>query len=508
MNEPLPINNTNPAPPAMAPRPVKPESELHRRLRENCAVFLLLAALVGVSYPLLFCQAGGMGLNLLLFTAIWLAASYAALRKLALWQGRRFAPYIAGALLLALASVFTLNQFVQAVNVLGIIILLGMLVLEAFCDTTGWQLMKYFTAALRLIVAAIERVAEPLQHLASLRKQAKDRPAGKRRYVALGLVISIPLAAISLALLLSADQVFRELLRPLLEWDWAWWRFLDTGLRALGGFIVIFFLFYCLLAGQAAKPVPSELRPVKKSEPLTAITFTSVLAVIYLVFCVIQVIYLFPGGGQRAALPEGFTYAEYARQGFFQLLLLSALNAALVIFSAWKFGESRWLRILLTVICGCTYIMIASSAFRMLLYVDAYGLTFLRLLVLWFLALLAILIVGAVISVYCPRFPLFRFALFVCLALWLCFAFAKPDRIAAEYNAVNIGINDDTVEDMIYGLSMDAVPVMVEYGYSGTIHAGEWYRYLLHDVPETYDKYGLRGFNISLLQAAHSVSEQ
>ena len=43
------------------------------------------------------------------------------------------------------------------------------------------------------------------------------------------------------------------------------------------------------------------------------------VAVLYVIFCGIQIIYLFGGGGE---LPAGVTYAEYARQGFFQLLVV------------------------------------------------------------------------------------------------------------------------------------------------------------------------------------------
>ena len=48
-------------------------------------------------------------------------------------------------------------------------------------------------------------------------------------------------------------------------------------------------------------------------------------------------------------------------------------------------GENVALRVVLTVFSACTYVMIASAAMRMLLYVDAYSLSFLRILVLWFL---------------------------------------------------------------------------------------------------------------------------
>ena len=51
----------------------------------------------------------------------------------------------------------------------------------------------------------------------------------------------------------------------------------------------------------------------------------SVLAV-YTIFIVIQFKYLFSGG----VLPNGLNYSEYARRGFFELVVLSVLNIALI----------------------------------------------------------------------------------------------------------------------------------------------------------------------------------
>ena len=58
------------------------------------------------------------------------------------------------------------------------------------------------------------------------------------------------------------------------------------------------------------------------------------------------------------------------------------------------FGENKILEILLCVISVCTCVMILSAAYRMLLYVEEYDLTFLRVLVLWFLAVLMLIFFG------------------------------------------------------------------------------------------------------------------
>ncbi|MCQ5134549.1 DUF4153 domain-containing protein, partial [Coprococcus eutactus] len=54
-------------------------------------------------------------------------------------------------------------------------------------------------------------------------------------------------------------------------------------------------------------------------EPVIGISITVVLTAFYLIFAVVQIVYLFMNS---AGLPDYMTYAEYARRGFFQLLFV------------------------------------------------------------------------------------------------------------------------------------------------------------------------------------------
>ena len=201
-------------------------------------------------------------------------------------------------------------------------------------------------------------------------------------------------------------------------------------------------------------------------------------------------------------------YAAYAREGFFELLALSALNVAGVIVSQLRFESSRILRVLLCVVSVCTFIMELSSAWRMILYVQAYGLTFLRLLVLWFLAVLGIVLAGAVITVFRPGFRLFRFTLAVCLSAWLVFAFARPDAIAARYDLRRFGCSDTTLTLIRYELSPDALGELRPY-LNQEIRAIDKHMggYLDEDIPARYAHAGIRGFNYSLWRANQTSEE-
>ena len=502
--EPLPaVEGPLPAPKPETPSvwETPPETAAHRVMMERPKAYLLCSVICGFSCALLYCDARA-GINVPVFSAIWIACIIFSLKSMGLYTRQRVLPPAAGMLLLGLSTAMTSNYDVQCINLAGIILLMAMVLLRSFCQTDRWQFGKYFPAFFQLIFTALSRLPDPVRCLRRLRNGDGRAPNGKLRYVLLGLAVSLPLAFVVVGLLVSADAVFGMMVERALSFDFDLGNGVLTSIKALWLFALGFFGLFCSLAGQAQSPVDSSVKETKRREPVTAITFVSVLAAIYLIFCSVQIIYLFIG--RDGGLPEGFTYAGYARRGFFQLLFVSMLNAVLVVFCSWKFRDSRILRALLTLVSACTYILIASSAYRMLLYVYVYGLTFLRLLVLWFLGVLAVLMAGIVLSLYLREWNLFRFTCCVCLSLWLVFSFAKPDRIAARYNLERFGVTDDTVRLTLYELSLDAVPVMAGCDYHGTFSA-EWSGYLSRHVPRRLDEHGVRGFNFAVWEAARSV---
>jgi hypothetical protein len=161
-------------------------------------------------------------------------------------------------------------------------------------------------------------------------------------------------------------------------------------------------------------------------------------------------------------LPDGFTFAEYARRGFFELLAVTVINIVLMLICSTVFRESKILRFILTGITVCTYIMIVSATYRMLLYISAYNLTFLRLFVLLFLLIDAIVLAGVIISEYRKEFPLFRYSVAAIVACYLIFSFAKPDYYIASYHINNKGnLNSEDIIYLTEELSSDAAPAVV-----------------------------------------------
>ena len=224
--------------------------------------------------------------------------------------------------------------------------------------------------------------------------------------------------------------------------------------------IIGFFGIYTFLSALTLNNMPDWTKEKPRKNPMIAVTFISMITAVYLIFSIIQIVFLFTGG---MILPKGYTYAEYAHQGFFQLLFLCIFNLILVLCCMAVFEMNKWLKMILLVFSACTYVIIASSAYRMILYISSYHLTFLRILVLWFLALLVVLMAGVIRSILKKDFPLFRYGMAVVTVFYLILSFSHFDYWIAKYNIAQMGA-EISYYDMSYlcSLSTDAVPVLAE----------------------------------------------
>ena len=228
---------------------------------------------------------------------------------------------------------------------------------------------------------------------------------------------------------------------------------------------MIFFASYAVIAAFGMKEVKEDITDHRTLEPIIAIIVTVTLSAIYLIFSVIQILYLFIG---NMKLPDGYTYSSYAREGFFQLLTVCILNLLIVLVCLYLFRDNTALKAILTVISGCTFIMILSSALRMLMYINRYNLTFLRIFVLWSLAVIFLLMAGVTISIYMNKFPLFTYSMIVVTVFYIGLSFSHPDYWIAKYNLSpqHIEYLDeyDTRDSQKYiaRLSSDAAPIILD----------------------------------------------
>ena len=446
-----------------------PDTEETKRLKGNYGIIAPAAFAYAVFYA--FCMyRNGSGITYPFFVGSSLLFFVFSFSKLGITLKKGSCFYMAAMLLLGVSTFCTDDGFIIFFNKLGVFLLLMSLLLKQFFDTSKWKLGKYLCSICVLIFASLAEWGRPVTDGAAYNKNREKKMDKRVWYFALGLLIGVPLLFLVLLLLASADAVFRQMAARFLR---------DISIFGIFNILfritVLFFFSYGLTAYLCRRTIKEETPDRRKGEPVLAITVTGLLTVLYLLFSGIQIAGLFLG---KLKLPEDYTYAMYAREGFFQLLAVSLLNLVIVLLCISLFRESRGLKLILTVMSLCTFVMIASSAMRMIMYIRYYYLTYLRILVLWALALLVVLFVGVVISIFKESFPLFRYQVAVVAVLYLALSFAHPDYIIAKVNLANAPSNQGSFfltekpyqdYDYLRRLCADAAPALVpwlqEQGY-------------------------------------------
>lgn len=403
--------------------------------------FCLYKNPMGITYPLMV--AGGI----------------AVLVAMQEFLGMKVKPgswFLAGmAFLLGVSVCRTADAALILMNKDGIFLLLLIFMVHQFYDDKGWSVGKYMAAILTYLLTCIGTLFHPFLQGRYFFRNVNLKKYKTAAAVGTGLLCAVPILLAAGFLLGQADAVFGDLVM----------RFFDTFFNVWNLMVILFMValsaltMYWLVCGGCEGNIAAGENHVRTREPIIAITCMGAVALLYLLFSGIQVVYLFMGKG---SLPEGMTFSSYARQGFFQLLFVAAMNLVMVLMSLKLFKNHSLLNLILTVICVCTYVMIASAAYRMALYVGEYHLTYLRVLVLWFLALLAVLFVGVIVLVYRNHFPLFWYFLTVTSVLFVALSFARPQKLIAQYNGKFAA--EWSGNDLLYvtrDLSADAVPEVI-----------------------------------------------
>lgn len=362
-------------------------------------------------------------------------------------------------------------------NKLLMSILVCILMFQTWYDITGWSIVMHLKAWCHMACGAIGRIFTPITDFVSIKKEEQlqnDAPEKREkkkriiRSVTLGLLICIPLVPMILVLLGSADAVFGQMLYDV---------FLDFTIDAktidnIGTFVKIVievavigglaYGVFTYFTNKECKESIEQMASASKTnyDVYIAMTVNVIICVIYMIFSAIQIFGLFLG---KMTLPEGYTYASYARRGFFQLVFVCLFNILLVLCTLAYFERIKALKGILTVISICTYIMVASSAFRMILYISEYSLTFLRLFVLWALFIISLVMVGVLGYIYDSDFKLMRYMVVTLMIGYLVFSAVHPDYWIARYNlAQSEGVDTYYLEEQ---LSLDAAPAFADHTY-------------------------------------------
>ena len=137
--------------------------------------------------------------------------------------------------------------------------------------------------------------------------------------------------------------------------------------------------------------INARLETMHSVPTVTCAVLTGAFCLLYLAFFIVQAGYLF--GAFSRTLPEGFIVSEYARQGFFELCKVMAVNFTLLWlllrFAGERLQESRLLKGMSLVLLLESLLFAVVAFSKLVLYIDCFGFTPKRLLSAWLVVVLA-----------------------------------------------------------------------------------------------------------------------
>ena len=296
---------------------------------------------------------------------------------------------------------------------------------------------------------------------------AGDSARNKRtRAVLIGLLCALPALGILLPLLISSDAAFAGLMGKL-DWDAA-----RKGLLALlpAGFAAL--LVFSLLFTSDRGRDSLRTAPRQGVEPAAVAAFLAAVSAAYVLYLIAQFAYF--TDAFRGLLPKGFTVAEYARRGFFEMCAIVAINLGLIVLALGlcRKEEGRVpgpMKGLALFLCLFSLVLVATALSKMVLYMGSFGLTRLRVLTSSFMVFLALVVIAKALQLFVKKVPVAQLAAVLGAAILIVLSLMNVDGMVARYNvdAWRSGKLDSLDMDTVCYLGDGAVPVLVELAEDG-----------------------------------------
>lgn len=453
-------------------------------MKANPNRFWVIVVLLGWIFDFLFWKKP-LGVNFAIFVALCLATGILLLRA----DGLRLARG-SGLLLLPIAF-FAAIVFIRLEPMtvfLAVSMALFLMGIFALTYVSGewmrYTLIDYLFGYLRLFGSMIAR---PLGFAAETRIE-QPTPSGKRGAqiwpILRGVVIALPIVAIFAALLSSADPIFANRFQDFIDLFK-----IDNLPEYIFRFVLILAAAYALAGTflHAAQKSAEKVEEKTWVPPFFGFTESAIVlgsvVILFVAFVVVQFQYFF--GGQANISIEGYTYSEYARKGFgelvavafFSLLLLLGLGA---VTRRETENQRRTFSGLGVALVGLVIVILVAAFQRLVLYEMAYGFSRLRTYTHVFMIWLGLLLVAVVILEILRReravalsmvLALLGFA--ISLSLLNVDAFIVRQNVqrelrgTAEKSAVQSRVELDT--QYFLNLSEDSIPPLVEAFHSKSL---------------------------------------
>ena len=338
------------------------------------------------------------------------------------------------------------------------------------------KLIKSETSALILYDYINALVFIPIHNATSFwicmfSKREKSASSKKTKYflhIFLGLLIGTPFIMTVIFLLSSADATFKNIFDNLFNLDISVPKNIVTLIWSLPMATYLYALIYGSSIEDNSKSFNIDrfnktMDNAASIPRLSLYTVNAVICCFYILFIGIQAIYFIDILG--GSLPADFTYSDYARRGFFELLTVALINIVFIVVAkilSVKNENNKYMRIHVLLNSILTLVLISVAFAKMYLYISTYGLTTLRIIPSVFMIFLCFVFAFIIMGEFKRNFPVTKLSFYAGNILFVLLCLANIDAVVAKYN-LNAYINGNLPHYDIYDLKesdMAAMPVI------------------------------------------------
>lgn len=486
-------------------------------------VLIVLCMFSGIVFNILFYDKS-LGISYIIFVGFIYVILFTNFKRNIFFKSK--STWILFIIILLLSSTYFLfsNPVFSTLNFIAIPFLIsGNIILFTEDNKNSWYqkgfLNELFSKTFKYLFINVDKAFTLLPKTIKLDKDSSWITLIKK--IVVGLIIVAPFLLIILILLASADMVFEHYISeiPLIINI----KFLKTLFYqiviAILVYLYLFSYFYRYL--NPSKKTDSDNTIVEKNmdetlnkekkpfDAVVCITFLSCINLIYSSFSMIQLSYLF--GSINSILPQGVTYAEYARKGFFELVAVTLINLSILLIinnGVKKEGKLYMaIKVLNSLLVAFTFIMLLSAHFRMSLYENTFGLTYLRILTHSFMVYILFLLIVALYKIWNDKIRILKAYIVISIISYLIVNFMNIDVIIAKNNIARYKETQKIDFYYLTLLSYDAVPYIAELSNVDdkdlSKKADIYLKELYHKLPER-EKW--QSFNISKLKAKRTIN--
>ena len=465
-------------------------------MKTNPNRFWTIVILLGWSFDFLFWKKP-LGINFAIFVTLCLATGILLLRWDGLRLSRRASWLLFPIAFLAAMTFIRLEPMTVFLSISMVLFLMGVFALTYLSgEWFRYSLLDYVFGYLRLVGSM---TARPIGFVSENRSEHSSVGETRREHVwpyVRGLVIALPIIALFASLLSSADPIFAKRLEGLID------IFRIDHLPEYIFRLAYILIFAYALAGtflHAAQKSDEKVEEKTWVSPFLGFTESTIVlgsvVILFIAFVVIQFQYFF--GGQANINIVGYTYSEYARKGFgelvtvafFSLLLLLGLGA---ITRRDSENQRRTFSILGIVLVGLLLVMLVAAFQRLVLYEAAYGFSQLRTYTHVFMIWLGLLLVTVVVLEVLRRERVVGLAMILALLGFIISlnvlnvdAFIVHQNIQREVRSTTdrafaqgradldaqyfVDLSDDSIPPLVNAFHSKSVPVSVKEKVGGAL---------------------------------------